>query len=94
MLYKNKKWLFELVHLLKIAENYLWRSWSIMKLKDANLQVNKKQTLSHILLYVFAFIFLQYITVTSSERLWKGASAISFRKYERKVELLVIDLFR
>ena len=65
-----------------------------MKLKDANLQVNKKQTLSHILLYVFAFIFLQYIMVTSSERLWKGASAISFRKYKRKVELLVTDLFR
>ena len=64
-----------------------------MKLKDANLQVNKKQILSHILLYVFAFIFLQYITVTSSERLWQGASAISFRKYKRKVELLVIDLF-
>ena len=64
-----------------------------MKLKDANLQVNKKQTLSHILLYVFAFIFLKYIMVTSSERLWKSASAISFRKYKRKVELLVIDLF-
>ena len=53
--------------LLKIPENYLRRSSAVMKLRDANLQVYDKKTLSHILFHVVAFIFSEYITITSSE---------------------------
>ena len=41
----------------------------------------------------FAFIFSEYSRLLFPKRLWKWASTISFRKYKRKVVLLVIYLF-
>ena len=66
------------VHVLKIPKKYLWRSYFIMKLRDANLPVNKKKHFQTSSFMHFAFIFLEY-TIT-----------ISSRKYKRKV---VIYLF-
>ena len=82
-LYKNEKQLFEGVHLLKISENYLWRNQSVMKLRDAHLQVNKKKVPSQILFHVFCLHFL--IIHLLLKRLWKCASTIPFRKYKWKV---------
>ena len=41
----------------------------------------------------FAFTFSEYSRLLFPKRLWKWASTISFRKYKRKVVLLVIYLF-
>ena len=41
----------------------------------------------------FAFIFLEYSRLLFPKRLWKWASTIYFKKYKRKVALLVIYPF-
>ena len=41
----------------------------------------------------FDFIFSEYSRPLFPKRLWKWASTISFRKYKRKIVLLVIYLF-
>ena len=61
-----------------------------MKLRDANLQVNDKNS-SQILLHVFCLHFLRTHHITSKSLL-KSASKIFCRKYEQKVVLLVIYL--
>ena len=77
------------VHLLKIPENYLWRSSFVMKLRDANLQFYEKKALSCILLS-----FSQNASrLLLPMRLWKCTSTVSFRKYKQRVVLLVFDLF-
>ena len=64
-----------------------------MKLRDANLQVYKKNSFIHPLSFMhFAFIFSECFTITSSEE-DLCVSTISFRKYKGKVVLLVIYLF-
>ena len=69
-----------------------------MKLRDATLQVTKK-TVSHILLpHSHTLTLLPSFPQNASplflpKRLWKCASIISFRKYNRKLVLPVIYLF-
>ena len=64
-----------------------------MKLRDANLQVYKKNSFIHCPSFMYlAFIFPECFTITSSEEAL-CASTISFRKYNEKVVLLVIYLF-
>ena len=65
-----------------------------MKLRDANLQVNEKKLFLTSSFMHFAFIFSEYSRLIFPKRLWKWASTISFRKYKRKVVLLVIYLFK
>ena len=66
----------------------MWGSSSVMKMRDANLQVNGKSSLSHIFIHDYINSWLLF-----PKRLWKWASKISSRKYKRKVVLLVIQLF-
>ena len=47
------------VHLIKIPDNYLWRSQFVVKLGEANRQVYKKNFFSLILLCVFCLYFLR-----------------------------------
>ena len=69
-----------------------------MKLRDATLQVTKK-TVSHILFpHSHTLTLLPSFPQNASplflpKRLWKCASIISFRKYNRKLVLPVIYLF-
>ena len=64
-----------------------------MKLQDANLQVNEKKLFLTSSFMHFTFTFSEYSRLIFPKRLWKWASTISFRKYKRKVVLLVIYLF-
>ena len=53
-----------------------------MKLRDANLQLYQKKTLSHILIHVFCLHFSQSASrLLLPKSLWKSVSAISFRKF-------------
>ena len=64
-----------------------------MKLRDANRQVYKQKTHSHILVRVFfAFIFPEYGTITSSEEaleMCEGARFLSGNKAKSSVNLPV-----
>ena len=44
----------------------MWRSYSVMKLRDANLQVNEKKLFHTSSFMHFALIFSEFITITSS----------------------------
>ena len=64
ILYQIEKYPFEGTHLLKIPENYLWRSYEVvMKLQDAQRLVPTckltKKTISHIFLHAFCVHFLR-----------------------------------
>ena len=61
-----------------------------MKLRDASLQVYEKKALLHVLFMYFAFIFSEYITITSFE---EGSKEWQYNFFQRKVVLLVIFLF-
>ena len=60
-----------------------------MKLRDANLQVYKENFHISSFMY-FAFIFSEYITITSSE---KALKVCEHSFFQRKVVLPVIYLF-
>ena len=85
----------------KIFKNISWQStsgWRTWIREELNLWWScemptcklMKKTLSHIVLYAFCLHFLRINTITFSEMLWRCASTISFRKYNRKV---IIYLF-
>ena len=59
-LYKNNKQPLKSVHSIKIPENYLRRSYFMVKLQDDSLQVNAK-SFSHILLHIFCHHFLRMV---------------------------------
>ena len=85
ILYKNEKYPFEGVHLLKIPENCLWRICNeVARCQYVSLQ---KKRLLHILHHVS---WLYFLRIYLQKRLWKCASTISSRKYKRQVVLLVI----
>ena len=74
ILYKNRKQLFESVHLLKIPEIISKEVKSIIKLRDTNLQVNEKRHLakmhhSHILVHVFC---LHFFRMHHNYFFWRG----------------------
>ena len=61
-----------------------------MKLRDASLQVYEKKLFHTSSFMYFAFIFSQYITITSSE---KALKVCGYNFFQREVVLLVIYLF-
>ena len=93
ILYKNEKYPFEGVYLLKILENYLWRSWPVMKMQDANQQVYEKNSFTHRPSCILLSFSQNELRLPFAKGFWKSASTISFRKFKCKVVLLVICLF-
>ena len=65
-----------------------------MKLRDANLHVYEKKTpFTHPPSFILPSFSQNTSRLLLSKRFWKCGSTISFRKYKRKVVLLVIYLF-
>ena len=64
-----------------------------MKLRDANLQVNEKNSFTHSPSCILPSFSKNTSRLLLPKSLWKCASTISFRKYKWKVVLLVIYLF-
>ena len=68
---------------LKSFKNYLWISSSIMKLRDANLQVNEKSSFTHPPSCTLSSFSKNTSRLLLPRSLWKRANTICFRKYER-----------
>ena len=93
ILYKNEKYPIEGVHLLKILENLLWGGWFVMKLRDANLQVYQKNSLTYPPSWILPSFSKNTWRLLLPKTLSKCASKTSLRKNKRKVVLLVTYLF-
>ena len=55
---------------IKILGNYLWISYSIMKLRDANLQTNEKTSFRHAFCFHFLRIHYDYFFQKVFESVW------------------------
>ena len=68
-----------------IPENRLWRSWSVMTLPDAKLQVNEKNSFKHPPSCILRSFSQNTSHLPLPKRLWKFESTISFWKAESSV---------
>ena len=66
---------------IEIPGNFLWISYSIIKLRDANLQTNEKTSFTHPPSCIFLSFSKNTTWLLLPKSLWKCVATIPFRKY-------------